>query len=60
MSIAIKHLTLSFQALTQLRFGFSVGSQAGFRVEFVGHGGGGDNGLQAASAALGHVLLRVE
>lgn len=59
MSIALKLLTLSFQALTELRFGFSVGSQARFWVEFVGHGGSGDDGLQAASAALGHVLLRV-
>lgn len=51
--------TLSFQTLAELRLGLSVGPQAAFRVELVGHGGCGDHSLQAA-LALGHVLLRME
>lgn len=53
-------LTLSFQVLTQLSLGFSIRPQASLWVEFVGHGGSSDHGLQAACAPLGHVLLRME
>ncbi len=65
MSVTIKclssnPLTLSFQVLAQLRLGFSVGPQAGLGVELVRHGGGSDHSFQAASAAFGHILLRVE
>lgn len=53
-------LTLSFQVLTQFSLGFSIRSQTGLWVEFVGHGGGSNYSLQAACAPLGHILLRVE
>lgn len=51
--------TLCFQTFTELRLGLSVGPQASFWVELVGHGGCGDHSLQAA-LALGHVLLRMK
>lgn len=51
--------TLCFQTFTELRFCLSVGPQATFWVELVGHGGCGDHSLQAA-LALGHVLLRMK
>lgn len=65
MSVTIKclssnPLTLSFQVFAQLWLGFSVGPQTGLGVELVRHGGGSDHSFQAASAALGHILLRVE
>lgn len=52
-------LTLRFKAFAQLRLGFSVGSESSLGVELVGHGGGGDHGLEAARP-LGHILLGVE
>lgn len=51
--------TLCFQTFTELGLGLSVGPQAAFWVELVGHGGCGDHRLQAA-LALGHVLLRMK
>lgn len=50
---------MRLEAVAQLGLGFSVGSESGLGVEFVGHGGGGEHGLEAARA-LGHVLLGVE
>lgn len=57
--ISIYCLTLRFQAFAQLGLGFSVGSESSLGVELVGHGGGGNHGLEAP-CALGHILLRVE
>lgn len=51
--------TLCFQTFTQLGLCLSVGPQATFGVELVGHGGCSDHSLQAA-LALGHVLLRMK
>lgn len=52
-------LTWSFQVLAELGLGLTVGPEAALLRELVGHGGGGDDGFEAA-LALGHVLLRVE
>lgn len=52
-------LTWSFQVLAELGLGLAVGPEAALLRELVGHGGGGDDGFEAA-LALGHVLLRVE
>lgn len=57
--ICICVLTLRLQAFAQLRLGLPIGSESSLGVELVGHGGGGDHGLEA-TRALGHVLLRVE
>lgn len=57
--ISICVLTLRLQAFAQLRLGLPVGSESSLGVELVGHGGGGDHGLEA-TRALWHVLLRVE
>lgn len=48
--------TLCFKTFTEFRLGLSVGPQATFGVELVGHGCGSDHSLQAA-LALGYVLL---
>lgn len=48
--------TLRFKTFTEFRLGLSVGPQAAFGVELVGHGGCSDHSLQAA-LTLGYVLL---
>lgn len=52
-------LTRSLKVLAELRLGFTIGPEAALLRELVGHGGGGDDGFEAA-LALGHILLRVE
>lgn len=52
-------LTTIVHTLTEFGFHLSVGSLAGQVTEFVGHSGGGDDGLKAA-LAFGHVLLRMQ
>ena len=52
-------LTVGLHALAELRLHLAVGPLGGQLGQLAGHGGGGDNGLEAA-LALGHVLLRVE
>lgn len=63
MSELVSHsvcvLTLRLQAFAQFRLGLPIGSESGLGVELVGHGGGGNHGLEA-TRALGHVLLWVE
>lgn len=57
--ISICVLTLCFEAFAEFSLSFSVGSESSLGVELVGHGGGGNHGLEAARA-LGHILLRVQ
>lgn len=52
-------LTRGLEVLAELRLGLPIGPEAALLRELVGHGGGGDDGFEAA-LALGHVLLRVE
>lgn len=51
--------TLCFKTFTEFRLGLSIGPQATFGVELVGHGGCSDHSFQAA-LALGYVLLWME
>lgn len=50
---------LCFKTFTEFRLGLSIGPQAAFGVELVGHSGRGNHRLQAA-LSLWYVLLWME
>lgn len=52
-------LTWGLEVLAELRLGLAIGPEVALWRELIGHGGGGDDGFEAA-LALGYVLLRVE